>query len=158
MKLIKTLLVPALALLALVSFPSCSDDKDQPEATPAAKSVAGTYRGDMTCSVMGQESTFADVTFTVSAKDDTTVDIAMPEFGEPPMKVPAISVADVKVTGTDGTYTLASTTFSGTLPNGKNYSGTLQGDYASDKMTIRFNLQYGAMPMPMICSFTAPKQ
>lgn len=155
----KCILATMLAVLSLVSFNSCSDkDDDEPVATPAAKSVAGTYNGDMTCSVMGQESTFEDMTFNVTATDDATVSIEISSFGEPPMQVPAITVPDVKVAGSDGTYSLASTTFSGEMSNGKTYSGTLDGSYASDKITIRFNLQYGAMPMPMICSFTAPKQ
>ncbi|MCM1490265.1 MAG: calycin-like domain-containing protein [Muribaculum sp.] len=159
MNIYKSILATTLAVISLISFNSCSDREDnEPADTPAAKSVAGTYKGDMTCSVMGQESTFEDMTFNVTSTDDSTVSIEISSFGQPPMQVPAITVTDVKVVGSDGKYTLASTSFNGEMSNGKTYSGTLDGSYASDQITLRFNLQYGAMPMPMICSFTAPKQ
>lgn len=146
-----------LAIISLVSLTSCSND-DDPETTPAAKSVAGTYNGNMTCSVMGQESTFENMTFIVTAVDDATVTVQVSEFGEAPMKVPSITVSSVKVSGSDGTYALASTEFNGNTASGKAYSGTLDGSLASNAITIRFNLQYGAMPMPMICTFTASKK
>lgn len=158
MKTIKTMFAAMLAFLAVTTLASCGDDNDDPVETPAAKSVAGVYEGDMTCSVMGQESVFENMTFTVTATDDATVSIKISEFGEAPMKVPEITVPDVKVSGSDGTYALASTEFKGEMSNGKTYSGTLDGSYASDEITIRFNLQYGSMPMPMICTFTAPKK
>lgn len=164
MKKIKSVLATMLAVLSLVSFNSCSDKEenepvlDEPTAVSTAKDVAGTYKGDMTCSVMGQESIFEDMTFTVRATDDTTVSVEISTFGNPPMQVPAITVTGVKVSETSGTYTLTSTDFKGEMSNGKSYSGTLDGDYESSTITVRFNLQYGSMPMPMICSFTAPKQ
>ena len=89
-------------------FSSCSDKDDEP-SLPAAEYVAGTYTGDMTCSVMGNESVFEDLTFNVDATDDATVDITLPSFGNPPMQVPQINVSDVKVSGSDGTYTLVVT-------------------------------------------------
>ena len=137
-------------------FSSCSDKDDEP-SLPAAEYVAGTYTGDMTCSVMGNESVFEDLTFNVDATADATVDITLPSFGNPPMQVPQINVSDVKVSGSDGTYTLATTEFSGTTDSGRAVSGTIEGSYADEVLTIRFNLQYGAMPMPMICTFSAPK-
>lgn len=156
---LKSILATMMALLSLISFNSCSDKEEgEPVATPAAKSVAGTYHGDMTCSVMGQESIFDDMTFNVTSTDDATVSIEISSFGNPPMQVPAITVPDVKVAGSDGKYSLANTAFNGEMSNGKTYSGSLDGSYESDQITIRFNLQYGSMPMPMICSFTAPKQ
>lgn len=156
---LKSILGIMLAVHSLISFTSCSDNEEnEPAAAPAAKSIAGTYHGDMTCSVMGQESVFNDMTFTVTATDDATVSVAISSFGEPPMQVPEITVTDVKVAGSDGTYSIAPTEFKGEMQNGKTYSGTLDGSYESDKLTIRFNLQYGSMPMPMICSFTAPKE
>ena len=159
MNRLKSILATMLVLLSLISFNSCGDKEEkEPAAAPAAKSVAGAYKGDMKCSVMGQESIFDDMTFNVTTTDDATVSIEISSFGEPPMQVPAITVTGVKVAGSDGTYSLASTEFKGEMSNGKTYSGTLEGKYESSTITIRFNLQYGSMPMPMICSFTAPKQ
>lgn len=155
MKSIKTIFTTMAVCLGIITMAtSCSDDKDEP-AVPAAKSVAGTYTSDMTCSVMGQESTFEDMTFTLTPTDDATVTLDMSSFGNPPMQVPAINITGIKVTGENGTYTLAPTDFSGTTPDGRAYSGKIQGSFADNCLNMQFNLQYGAMPMPMICSFTA---
>ena len=144
----------AISLGMAAPLTSCSDNDDKP-AAPAAKSVEGIYTGDMTCTVMGSESTFEDMTFTVTATDDATVSVAIPSFGNPPMQVPQVTVAGVRVSGEEGSYTLATTEFNGTTDGGKTYSGTLQGSAAEKAVTIEFSLQYGAMPMPMICRFTS---
>lgn len=144
----------AIGLGMAAPLTSCSDNDDKPSA-PAAKSVEGTYTGDMSCTVMGSESAFEDMTFTVTATDDATVSIAIPCFGNPPMQVPQMTVAGVKVSGEDGSYALASTEFNGTTDGDKTYSGTLHGTAADKAVTIEFSLQYGAMPMPMICRFTS---
>lgn len=157
MKTFKLLCAVLALTFGLVSFSSCGSDDDDDVATPAARDIAGTYTADMSCSVMGEASDFEDMTFTVTATGNATVDITIPTFGEMPMQVPEFTVTGVKVSGADGSYTLDTTTFSGTLPNGKSYSGTLQGSYKDSRLSVQFNLQYGAMPMPMICSWTAPK-
>lgn len=145
--------------LLLTAFAACSEDnKNDGPGAPAAKSVAGSYTGDMTCSVMGDESVFEDLTFEMEATDDATVSVTIPSFGEPPMKMPSMTVADVAVSGTDGFYTLASTEFKGTTADGKSYSGILTGNSENRTLTLRFNLNYGAMPMPLICTFTANKK
>lgn len=159
MKKIKTIFTSLVLGLGLTaSMTACSDSKDDEPATPAAKSIEASYQGDMTCSVMGQESVFENMGVVVKATDDATVSVTLSSFGNPPMRVPEISITGVKVSGTDGTYTLAPTQFSGTTSDGKAYSGTLQGNFAANTITVKFNLQYGAMPMPMICSFTASKK
>ncbi len=135
---------------------SCSDEKE-PE-TAAARSVEATYTGNLTCSVMGDEELFNDKTLTVVATDDAHVTVTIPSFGNAPMELPEIEVDGVKVTEKDGRYALGSTTFAGTTAGGKAYSGTLHGELADNMMTIRFNLQYGAMPMPLICTFSAQRQ
>lgn len=157
MKNLKSIFVSMMVCLGLTSaLVSCSEDNKEP-TTPAAKSIAATYNGDMTCSVMGSEDIFEDMTFTVAATDDANVTVTIPSFGNPPMQLPQIDVPGVKVSGKDGSYELAATEFSGTTETGKAYSGTLQGDFANNTITIKFNLQYGAMPVPMICTFTAAK-
>lgn len=154
----KTIFASALLCLCLgAAFTSCSDKEEDEPALPAAREVAGTYSGDMTCSVMGQESQFEDMTFTVVAVDDSSVDITVSEFGQAPMAVPSFTVEGVKVSGAEDSYTLASTDFEGQTATGRAYSGKLQGSYSGTTLSVQFNLQYGAMPMPMICSFSAPK-
>lgn len=159
MKSLKTIFATLILCMGVVAtFASCSDDDDNETGLPAANSVTGSYDGDMTCSVMGSESVFEQVTFTVAAVNESTVTVTIPSFGNPPMQVPEVKVTGVKVVGADGTYSLAPTEFSGTTDAGKTYSGTLRGSFAGNTLTVQFNLQYGAMPMPMICTFTAPKK
>lgn len=139
-------------------FTSCSDEKGDEPTTPAAKSVAGTYTGDLTCSVMGEASVFEAKTFTVEAVDDATVNVTIPSFGNPPMQLPEIQVEGVAVSGTNGTYKLAETAIDVTTESGKKCTGTLGGEFADNTLRINFTLQYGNMPMPMVCSFSAPKE
>lgn len=158
MKNLKSIFVSMMVCLGLTSaLVSCSDDDKEP-ASPAAKSIAATYNGDMTCSVMGSEDIFEDMTFIVAATDDANVTVTIPSFGNPPMQLPEIEVAGVKVTEQGGKYELGSTDFAGTTESGKAYSGTLQGEFSDNTITIRFSLQFGAMPMPLICTFFAPRQ
>lgn len=159
MKQVKKLFGALLAVLLMTTIAACSDDKKNDEpAAPAAKSIEGSYTGPMSCTVMGNESVFDDLTFEVEATDDATVSVTIPSFGEPPMKMPSMTVSGVAVSGTDGSYTLSSTEFKGTTANGKSYSGTLTGNSENGTLTLRFNLNYGAMPMPLICTFTADKK
>ena len=62
MKKITTLFASMMLFAGLTTaFTSCSDDDNNEPEIPAAKSVAGTYTGDMSCTVMGSESTFEDM-------------------------------------------------------------------------------------------------
>lgn len=158
MKPIKFLFATMIAVLALVTLPSCSDNNEDEPAVPAAKAIAGTYAGDMECSVMGSASTFENLSFVLSATDDATVTVTLPAFGEAPMAMPSITITGVKVTEANGISTLATTEYSGQTDSGKSYTCTVSGSVSDKTLDIKFNLQYGAMPMPMICSSTATKQ
>lgn len=146
-----------LSIVCVAVMSSCSDNEDEP-SIPAAKSVEGIYKGEMTCTAMETELVFDNITMTVTAADESSVNIEISTFGNPPMQIPGLTIRAVKVSGADGRYTLADTEFSGTTDTGKAYSGILRGSFENNSITIGLNLQYGAMPMPMICSFTAPKQ
>lgn len=157
MKRIKSILATMMLALGIMTITtSCSDEKEEP-AIPAAKNIEGIYTGDMTCTVMNSEFKYENITLSVNATDDATVNVIISEFGVPPMKVQSINISGMKVYGNNGAYTLASTEFSGD-DNGKKYSGTAHGSFADKTLTFGFNLQYGAMPMPMVLSFIAPKK
>ncbi len=156
MKQIKFLFAAIMAIVCMTVFSSCSDDKDEP-SIPAAKTIQGSYKGNMDCSVMGSVSTFENMTFTITANDETTVTVVLPAFGEAPMALPSITISNVKVTEANGVVTINTTEVSGQTDAGKNYTCTLSGSMENNTLNIKFNLQYGAMPMPMICSSTAQK-
>lgn len=146
-----------LAVVGVLSMTSCKNEQDEPKV-PAAKSVAGEYTANMKCSVMGSESEFENVTYTLSAVSDSQVDITISTFGNPPMQVPQFTISGVTVSEANGKYEIAETQFSGTNEAGKAYSGTIGGTVADNKLTANMNLTYGSMPMPMICTFEAPKK
>jgi len=146
-----------LATTTALGFTSCNNDDENGPNAPAATIVQGSYQGDMTCTVMGDESVFENMTFTVTAVDDATANVAVSTFGNPPMQIAGITIYGMSVSVVDGHYILSETNFSGES-NGKTYSGVAQGNCTGNQLTMQFNLKYGAMPMPLICSFTATKQ
>lgn len=156
MRIIKSFFVSLFLGLGIVSVLSSCSSKDEEPTIPGAESIAGTYKGNMTCSVMGEESVFENMVFIIDALDNTTVNIEIPSFGNPPMQVSGFVIPGVKVTGENGSYTLTSTEFA-QESNGKKVSGNIQGSSVNDVISLNFSLNYGAMPMPMICSFSAPK-
>lgn len=159
MKYLKSFSASLFALFAIIAIASCSDNNDEPgiTSTASAKSVEGVYIGDLDCSVMGSTDTFADLSFSIVATSDDTVTITLPAFGETPMELPSITVPDIKVTETDRGTALTTTEVSGTTDTGRNYTCTLSGEFSDDIFNVKFNLQYGAMPMPLICTAKASK-
>lgn len=149
-----------LALCCIAGIGSCSETKENTLATPtaAAKNIEGSYYGDIDCSVMGQVTTFEGGAFQLAATDDATITVTLPSFGEGAMLLPSIVIPDVKVSEADGVTTLKETETTGQTTEGKNYTCTLAGKITGKKLSIRFTLVYGAMPMPLICSSEALKQ
>lgn len=150
------LLAFLLSLISVFSLTSCDDYEDEPD-TPAAKQIEGSYSGTMECSVMGSVDTFENMSFRIVATDDATVTVTLPPFGNAPMAMPSITLEGVKVSETNGIVTLKETEVNGLNDSGKKYTLTLTGTVEGNVLNIKFNLLYGSMPMPIICSSTASK-
>jgi uncharacterized lipoprotein YehR (DUF1307 family) len=158
MRKVKNLFFMLMAVMAVVMVSSCGGDEDNVDVLPgAAKIVAGNYVATMNCEVMKQLLTYENVSVSIVAKDDATVDIKVSSFGEGGRKLDPIEINDVKVTGEDGNYAITSKEFSGTTENGKAYSGVVTGTYVAGKLSLVYSLQYGSMPMPMQNTFEAQK-
>ena len=158
MRKVKNLLVLMMAVMAVVMLSSCGGDEDNVDVLPgAAKIVAGNYVATMNCEVMKQLFTYENVSVSIVAKDDATVDIKVSSFGEGGRALDPVDIKDVKVTGEDGNYAITSKEFSGTTENGKAYSGVVTGTYVAGKLSLVYFLQYGSMPMPMQNTFEAQK-
>lgn len=155
MKLVSGLMA---ILLGMCLFTSCGSDDDDPE-TPSkdiARQVAGRYTGDLAVKIMGQDFTFQNLTFTLTATADDMVSVVIPGFSHGPgMTVTDITVPDVRVTEAEsGAYTLQTTEFSGMLPDTQAYTGSVKGKKSADgSLDIDLSLKIGAMPMPMVCTF-----
>ena len=158
MRKVKNLFFMLMAVMAVVMVSSCGGDDDNVDVLPgAAKIVAGNYVATMNCEVMKQLLTYENVSVSIVAKDDATVDIKVSSFGEGGRKLDPVDIKDVKVTGEDGNYAITSKEFSGTTENGKAYSGVVTGTYVAGKLSLVYSLQYGSMPMPMQNTFEAQK-
>ena len=160
MKKFKTMMAMMLALVSMcVAFSSCSSDDD--DSVAAAKEIAGSYTSSLDMTVMGQASTYENVTMKIEAVDDATVKITLPACGdEGMMALPALEVPAVKVSGSNGAYAFSKENYAGTVTvNGaeKNYTVTLQGTLKDKTLTVNYSVQYGRMPMPMIAKFVCTK-
>ena len=157
MKKFKTMMAMMLALVSMcVAFSSCSSDDDDNVAVAAA----GSYTSSLDMTVMGQASTYDNVTLKIEAVDDATVKVTLPACGEGMMALPALEVPAVKVSGSNGAYAFAQENYAGTVTvNGaeKNYTVTLQGTLKDKTLTVNYSIQYGKMPMPMIAKFVCTK-
>ncbi|MDE6136722.1 MAG: calycin-like domain-containing protein [Muribaculaceae bacterium] len=155
-KFLSAIMVAA-GLLTSLSLQSCSDDNNDEPAAPAAKSVAGSYTGDLGMTVMGSTDTTEDVTFSLTATDDTHATLTFPTYGNPPMQIQEFDIPGLAVTKDGETYKIARTDYEQTLANGRTASGAVEGDVVDGVLTLRFTLLYGAMPMEMVGNFSGSK-
>ena len=161
MKKFKTMMAMMLALVSMcVAFSSCSSDDDDNNAG-GAKEIADTYTGSLDMTVMGDASTYDNLTMKIEAVDDATVKITLPACGGGMMPLPALEVPAVKVSGSNGAYAFAKENYAGTVTvNGaeKKYTvSSLQGTLKDKTLTVNYSVQYGKMPMPMIATFVCTK-
>lgn len=159
MKKFKTMMAMMLALVSMcVAFSSCSSDDDV--AVAAAKEIADTYTGSLNMTVMGEASTYDNLTMKIEAVDDATVKVTLPACGEGMMALPALEVPAVKASGSNGAYAFSQENYAGTITvNGaeKKYTVTLHGTLKDKTLTVNYSVQYGKMPMPMIGKFVCTK-
>ena len=163
MKIKKFMAMMIAAVTLCAGFTSCGDDDDD-NTVPAAESLAGTYTGTLTISVMGSESTDT-VSYVITKEDDTHVKMTIPAAGSGAMALPSITVDNIPVT----TSTVAGVEIvSASLESA---SGTITVNDAEKSYTfsdivivgqnktaaINYSLQYGKMPMAMVCAFTGNK-
>ena len=160
MKKFKTMMAMMLALVSMcVAFSSCSSDDDN-NTVAAAKEIAGSYTGSLDMTVMGEASTHNNLTMKIEAVDDATVKVTLPACGECMMALPALEVPAVKVSGSNGAYAFSQESYAGTVTvNGaeKKYTVTLEGTFKDNTLTVKYSVQYGKMPMPMIGKFVCKK-
>lgn len=146
------------AAASMTLFTACDKNNDPDDPSKAlSEQVQGSYTGDMTCTVMNSPSTYEGMVYEVSTNGNSAVDITLPGFGEGAMKMPDITVTGVVLKEKGDVTELAPTQVQGTSETGKTYQCTLAGSVAGDELTLSYNIQYGAMPMPLICTVTAHK-
>ena len=159
MKKFKTMMAMMLALVSMcVAFSSCSSEED--DTVAVAKEIAGSYTSSLDMTVMGEASTYDNLTMKIEAVDDATVKVTLPACGEGMMALPALEVPAVKVSGSNGAYAFSQESYAGTITvNGaeKKYTVTLQGTFKDNTLTVNYSVQYGKMPAAMIGKFVCKK-
>lgn len=143
------------ALVVSLALVSCEGESKQPQKG-AAEAVAGTYVSTITCKIMGQELSYDDITFTLTPKDESTIEVSFSEFGNAPMSIPSLTIPDVSVSGEAGSYEIETKEFEGTH-SGKLYAGAIGGGMADGVLTIDMSIKMGSMPMALVCKFVANK-
>lgn len=149
----KNLTIVMASLLLSLNLLSCSGKEDDPENSYTATEVSGIYGCSVLASAMGQGMSFEDVDVTLEVESDNAVRISVNSFGTPPMQLPDLNFGTVVVSGSNGHYSLNESEFSGITEDGKKYFGKIGGSVETD-LNLQVELNYGTMPMPLMCTFT----
>lgn len=163
---IKSFLAMMIASAALaVGLTACSDDDDDDDNVPAATSLSGTYSGDLSITVMGSETT-SEASYIINKVDDNTVSLVLPASTySSSMSMPSLTVDNIPVTKTTvaGVETITGSveSVSGTITVNEEEKSYSFSDLAivgnGTEVSIVYTLQYGRMPMPMVCTFSGKK-
>lgn len=173
---IKKFLAMMIAAGALsVGFASCGDDDDDDDnddngqtstitKKSLAESLAGDYTGEYSLTVSTSTSTDT-VTYSIKKIDDTHVSLTTPSAGSGAMALPSITINNIPVStsSVSGTEVISASLaeVSGTIVVNdaeKSYKfSDLVIVSTGNKVSIAYSLQYGKMPMAMVCSFKGEK-
>ena len=147
-------------LLLLPALVSCDKDDDP----TAADAIIGTYSGSIGYTVMGFDPGTIEGEFDLKIlkdkedNDDVTVVIPECTFAPPipnarPITIPSLTVDDVDVTASGNVYTFKEDSFNLTI-DGRPYEGSnLIGTVNGKKVTLKYQLKPGTMPMDILFSF-----
>ncbi len=155
----------AMFAIAAIFMTACSKDDDktqvepEPEVVTAAASVAGTYNGELTLSVMGADQGTIDTSLEVTATGENTVSITVGVMDAMGSDLGPFAIEGVSVTATGETYELvADSVVVPDVPYGEStvkVTVSVEGDVDADKnLTATFNMILGAMPFPVVGYFT----
>lgn len=169
MKIKKFMAMMIAAATLCAGMSSCGDDDDdddQPANTTQslAKSLAGDYTGVYSLTVSTSTSTDT-VAYSIKMIDDTHVSLTTPSAGSGAMALPSITIDNIPVSSStvSGAEVISASLseVSGTIVvNGaeKSYKfSDLVIAGTGNKVSIAYSLQYGKMPMAMVCAFTGEK-
>ncbi len=160
------MMIAAVALC--LGFASCDDDDDDDAPAPAkvslATSLAGDYTGEYSLTVSTSASTDT-VTYSIKMIDDTHVSLTTPSAGSGAMALPSITIDNIPVSSSSvsGKEVISASvaSVSGSIVVNdveKAYTFTdLVIANTGNKVSIAYSLQYGKMPMAMVCSFVGEK-
>lgn len=158
---LKTIFCAAIAALCTVA---CSDDNDT--TATLAEQVSGTYKGEMTLTVMGNSAGTMTMEATIVPESASTVGITL--TGDPEatgaMTLKNIPLMGVSVATENGsTYTLAKTIGEEGYTVQDTGTGTawkftvVEGSVTGDAATLKLVGQPGAMPMAITMEFKGAK-
>lgn len=156
MKKFKSMLAVMLAMICSFGATSCDDDDN--DIDTIADITDGTYIGTMTCTMMGIDSIFNDVTVEIDDIDNLNlVNVKIHAFGGKMFSLPTINVKEISVSAGDGgAVILKDKEFSNQVQMGstlKSYSGTLRGTVKGKTLDMEMAIKMGTMPQALVCKF-----
>ena len=164
MKMMKFMAMMVAAVTLSMGATSCDNDDDDVKPVPAAEAAAGTYTGDLSITVMGEESSYANAVYEIKAIDENTISLTTPAVGEGMMALPAITLEGLTVSQTaqNGVEAIVASKdeITGTIGE-KSY--TITGLTIAIVPTMKtagitYSLKYGKMPMAMVANYKGVKK
>lgn len=166
MKLTNFISATLTLVMGLTVMTACSgdDDNNEPEVSTAG-AIAGVYTGKQVQTVtMGgtqmDAGTYEDFSYTITATSDDEVSITIPQHnmsGQASMVIPEMTVSGVRVSLSNGVYTLARTENTQQV-GAMGFKTTLQGTVEGNVLKLETASTPGSMPVPIIASFTGTKK
>ncbi len=156
-----TMMAAAMAVVLVTS--SCSKDDEEELEAPVATQVAGSYEGEESIVIMGDEEK-ETVTFEFTKASDTTLDMIIPQMGsEGPMVIPALTVKDILLTKSGSVVTGKLASYNGKVTNAKGeekeyFVSNVVVSFNEKTVVASFSLKYGSMPFDFVTSFTGTKK
>jgi len=164
MKIKKFLAMMVAATTMVFGVYSCgSDDNENEPEKPVAAQVAGSYEGQEIIKVMGEVSSDTTTTYSFAKATDLTVDMTIPGFGMGAMTIPSFPVKEIPLTKGEKAITGKLDSYSGTVTDGKGQEkaytvNNIVVAFDGETVAVTYELKYGAMPMPMMTTFTGTKK
>ena len=144
----------AMAAIALCAV-ACSDDDD---VVNFSENVEGTYDGSL--SMFGKDP--ADATIKMEAQSNGKVTIVLPKAGSGKMVLPSVTVKDIAITETstdEYAVTMAATDSVVVEANGMSITTkALSGTVKNNKLTLKYSVKPGKMPMYIPFDFEGAKK
>ena len=128
---------------SLLTFIACGDDDDDPVVTDNAALIAGTYNGDLSVKIEGQDDVVTKSDLALERTGDNKVKVSLKNFSFGELSLGDIIVDNIPVTKSNEKFNLAATTtavtldlFGAPISVDVTVSGTVEGNKLDLKIAV----------------------
>lgn len=145
-------------LILSLFFVACDSNNNSNKPMNTAQMMEGTYKGTVMMSVMGKDMPQNEANVEIKANTNGTITIVLPgQIGDThAMKMPSITVPNIKVSAKDGMYMIEETKIDQSIKD-KKYVGMISGTVKDKMLDLKYSIKPGAMPMSINFTFTGKK-